>query len=239
MNLGQCHICGEMGKLTFEHIPPRKAMNNKPICIYDGNALLSKNITYLNSQRGNGKFSLCEKCNNITGSWYAESYIEAANNITSWLESNTLPNDQEVYLEFSDFNALAFTKQVIAMFCSLIPYECVHSLGMDALLLDKEDNAIDSSRFDIRMFITPMKNAFFTTGKQSYLFADGSKADLVIMSVKPFAFILNLNPEIEMNLGYSLKAFLNESYEILDKVKIPLRLLANENGGIPRWIKPI
>src|SRR3954464_9989506 len=25
--LGQCHICGEVGPLTFEHVPPRGAFN--------------------------------------------------------------------------------------------------------------------------------------------------------------------------------------------------------------------
>lgn len=25
---GYCHICGKYGKLTFEHIPPEKALNN-------------------------------------------------------------------------------------------------------------------------------------------------------------------------------------------------------------------
>jgi hypothetical protein len=27
---GRCHICGNVGELSFEHVPPEKAFNNKP-----------------------------------------------------------------------------------------------------------------------------------------------------------------------------------------------------------------
>lgn len=28
-HIGNCHICDKYGKLTFEHIPPKCALNNK------------------------------------------------------------------------------------------------------------------------------------------------------------------------------------------------------------------
>jgi hypothetical protein len=31
--IGVCHLCGELKALTFEHIPPKAAYNDKPILI--------------------------------------------------------------------------------------------------------------------------------------------------------------------------------------------------------------
>ena len=39
---GICHICGEYGKLSFEHIPPKNAFNAKRAKVYDGNEILKK-----------------------------------------------------------------------------------------------------------------------------------------------------------------------------------------------------
>ena len=33
---GYCHICGKYGKLSFEHIPPQKALNNNKALVYTG-----------------------------------------------------------------------------------------------------------------------------------------------------------------------------------------------------------
>ena len=72
---GQCHICGKYGKLSFEHIPPQAALNNGQVKAYSGEEILKtfhgEKATYQNMQRGMGRFSLCEKCNNTTGQWYA------------------------------------------------------------------------------------------------------------------------------------------------------------------------
>ena len=29
--IGTCHICGANGKLSFEHVPPKRAFNNKQV----------------------------------------------------------------------------------------------------------------------------------------------------------------------------------------------------------------
>ena len=33
---GICHICGKIGRLTFEHIPPKTAFNSKKAIVYNG-----------------------------------------------------------------------------------------------------------------------------------------------------------------------------------------------------------
>ena len=33
---GKCHLCGKQSKLTFEHIPPQKANNNREVHVIQG-----------------------------------------------------------------------------------------------------------------------------------------------------------------------------------------------------------
>ena len=77
-NQGYCAVCGNFGKLSFEHVPPQAAFNNKPIFIQtyehlsDSNPFLhGKKMT---SNKGFGGYTLCELCNKTTGSWYAKDF---------------------------------------------------------------------------------------------------------------------------------------------------------------------
>src|SRR5690348_901160 len=81
--IGQCCICGEKEvKLSFEHVPPRKAYNDHRIFEtniqemvrgkWDGQAIPAQGKWV---QGGAGRYTLCEWCNNVTGSWYGTPYI--------------------------------------------------------------------------------------------------------------------------------------------------------------------
>ena len=53
---GYCHICGKYGKLSFEHIPPQKALNNNKALVYTGENAIKRykgeNAKYKNQQQG-------------------------------------------------------------------------------------------------------------------------------------------------------------------------------------------
>jgi len=77
---GNCYICGDNGPLTFEHVPPRAAFNDRPIirgkfedAINLGPEPLIKGKK---EQRGLGDYTLCGRCNTTTGDWYASDFIE-------------------------------------------------------------------------------------------------------------------------------------------------------------------
>ncbi len=79
---GTCCICGKYGELSFEHVPPEKAFNDRP--------LVRKHVEWMREggpevgrggkteQKGAGGHTLCKKCNNDTGSWYGNAYVEWA-----------------------------------------------------------------------------------------------------------------------------------------------------------------
>jgi hypothetical protein len=78
--LGNCHLCGTYGNLTFEHVPPRAAFNDKPVIAlsFDDAFELRPEDAPKGpvQQRGMGKHTLCADCNNKTGHWYGGSFVD-------------------------------------------------------------------------------------------------------------------------------------------------------------------
>src|SRR5687767_12864916 len=88
---GTCQICGMHGKLSFEHVPPEAAFNDKKYhysreakeIIDDSNSTTIEDyfVTRNNGRKkqgGIGFFTLCTKCNNNTGSWYGKDFVSWA-----------------------------------------------------------------------------------------------------------------------------------------------------------------
>lgn len=117
---GVCHICGKYTKLSFEHVPPRKAFNDKPVLRADIYKLMSQKMSDPmpikdQQQKGFGDYTLCDKCNNDTGGWYGSAYI-------SWVYQGMRLLDYtlgrpSLYYPFN-FYPLRAIKQIICMFLS-------------------------------------------------------------------------------------------------------------------------
>ncbi|MGM9958249.1 MAG: hypothetical protein ACI32B_03260 [Erysipelotrichaceae bacterium] len=199
---GKCMICGKEGELTFEHIPPKKAYNNTPTKTYgfdEFNTLICdenrlpwdySGLTYNNSQRGSGKFSLCEKCNNITGRYYGAEYSRIANDtISNFLMNESKVKEAKVLSVTYSMYPLRFIKQIISMFCSVTQglVECFPEIK--ELLLNKE-YVIANPKFKVFMFF--MKN------QRDIIFgpicignSEGNTIMLSSMDIYPFGFIFD------------------------------------------------
>jgi hypothetical protein len=67
---GVCHLCGQAGKLSFEHVPPEAAFNDQRVLESDIHRLLGskdlindlENPRGRYKQRGAGNYTLCESC---------------------------------------------------------------------------------------------------------------------------------------------------------------------------------
>jgi hypothetical protein len=75
---GICHICGEQTDLTFEHVPPECAFNDKPFIyttLMEGMDIGPNDPLKGTLQRkGMGAYTLCGRCNNQTGKWYGDAF---------------------------------------------------------------------------------------------------------------------------------------------------------------------
>lgn len=80
--IGICCLCGLKKKLSFEHVPPKSALNNKLVYIQNIEQISDTNSkiyqTKSRSPRGFGGYTLCESCNSNTGKWYANDYADFA-----------------------------------------------------------------------------------------------------------------------------------------------------------------
>ena len=238
---GQCHICGKYGKLSFEHIPPEAALNKGQVKAYSGEEILKafhgEKARYQNMQRGMGRFSLCESCNNTTGQWYAATYCQVAKEVASSRNrAEQLQHGDGIEYKFKDLPALAFVKQIIAMFCSLLPWEEVHRLGFDQLLLNKESNSVDTSLFDLRVYLTSSDTAQLLTAPSVVLYVSNNSVEsssVTDLCAYPFGFILNLSPEVPVEYGTSLMEWFNCEYDKVYRVTLPLVYLERTNTKFP------
>src|ERR1700730_13706241 len=119
--VGNCHICGTYGTLSFEHVPPRAAFNSqRTLMIGFDKFLASENLDNIRGgraqQRGVGAYTLCPKCNNDTGAWYGSAYAEwAYQAMQIVIGTRGKPTLEYPYNLFP----LRVLKQVICMFFSV------------------------------------------------------------------------------------------------------------------------
>ena len=227
--------------MTFEHIPPQKAFNWQRAKVYNGYEALKKSndepAKFQNLQQGMGKYSLCKECNNLTGSWYAQTYCDFAMDVIRYLnKSDPLEHGDIVTLTFNECPVLLFVKQVIAMFCSIIPYKESQKLGFDKLLLNKESNIVNKELFDLRMYLTSFENGQLMCGPTAVLFQNNTSIDTVLvsdLSVYPFGFILNHNPEVQLNYGTSIMKMFDSGYNDKRRFEISLMYLERYSSKLP------
>lgn len=238
---GYCHICGEYGELSFEHIPPENALNKNRAIVYTGDNVIKRykreNSRYINQQQGMGKYTLCKKCNNVTGSWYATTYSDVAKDIAQCLYvRKQLKHGDLIEFSFKNLPVLAFVKQVITMFCSVLPLAEVKRLGFDTFLLEKESNHIDKTLFDLRMYLTPLNVGQLIVGTTSVVHMTETGFETTIacdLGVYPFGFILNLTPETSVEYGTSIMNFLDTQYNNRYSTTLNLMYLERTDTVLP------
>lgn len=162
MEEGRCHICGEVKKLTFEHIPPKSSGNNSSAKIITGEQIIPNDrepwdttgLYYKLQQKGLGKSVLCENCNNITGSWYADAYKFFYFQIPFIKVNPPTPERSLIEVEFSEIYPLRVMKQIVCMFMGI----CGPHLGDEypeirEFVLSRESKQLDFLKYRFSFFI--------------------------------------------------------------------------------------
>jgi hypothetical protein len=121
---GQCRLCGINGRLSFEHVPPQAAFNDKRVVKarmgeWFSDAKWSGKGEY--QQGGAGDYTLCVTCNNDTGTWYGAEYVEWVRRAFEMLDrvpGGRLAPAGLVPVTFSGVRPLRFLKQAVTMIFS-------------------------------------------------------------------------------------------------------------------------
>lgn len=119
---GNCAICGEHKKLAFGHVPPQSAFNKCPAVGIAMWELINKNPDHYFeerkriSQRGIGDYTLCDQCDNDTGSWYGEAFAKWAHQGMEILDR--VQGEATFFYPFRIY-PLRVIKQIVVMFFSI------------------------------------------------------------------------------------------------------------------------
>lgn len=206
--VGKCHLCGKEAKLTFEHIPPQKANNDKAVHAIVGDTLIQhisgvrkpwevNGLKYKNMQRGMGGYTLCEKCNNLTGEWYARDYINFVNVVRYVLDNKLDTTKVEAFeVQIKNMYPLRIIKQILCMFVSTMHPEFLDAnQELREYILDKDSQNLDKTKYRISMYA--LKEHRNQWSGLNVMFSENSLRTVAYMDLYPLGFILELNPSEE------------------------------------------
>jgi hypothetical protein len=220
---GICHICGSYGPLSFEHIPPRAAFNNRAVVKikFEDSLELGPDATAKGpiQQRGMGDYTLCEKCNNITGTWYGNQFV-------SWcyqgMEMLVRTNGKPSLIYLNYLLPLPIIKQIITMFFS-VNSETFHTLSEELVrfVLNKEAQYINPKyRFFVYYNTT---GALRSSGIAGLLDIKSGKTSLMSeITYPPFGYVMTIDSDPPDKRLFEITHFARYSYN--EFVVLPLRL---------------
>jgi len=197
--LGNCAICGAYGPLTFEHIPPESAFNDRRVMLADMQRLLSnqdwqgfENPKGKYKQRGAGDYTLCGKCNNDTGHWYGPQYVKWAYEGMRHLQ--TIGHAGASLRLPYNIQPLPVLKQIMAMFASACGPSFFSSAPEIRRWVLNPDLPGLSDRFKIYCyFISPKSRSTRQAGITGLVQVGVGSSTFAEIAFPPFGYILCLD----------------------------------------------
>jgi hypothetical protein len=239
--IGRCHICGKEDELTYEHVPPEKAFNSNKALIYFGKDFLGSDDfpwdlsgkKYKQLQRGIGFNTLCGKCNNDTGGWYADAFVDFTYKGYKNSYNKHLLSNNWITITFPNIYPLKVFKEIIAMFFS-VNHEDLSTVHEDprALVLSKERMGVSSDKYGLYLYFLQGSVARYIglTGISS--FPIGHTRILSELAAPPFGYVLEFRPKDKT--GYCDLTFFANLFNFSDKKTITLDVpIYESNTYIP------
>lgn len=223
----KCRICRVNDADSFEHVPPRAALNDKPQTVYgiddwlaraEDGTLPSGRI----EQRGAGGQTLCQSCNNNTGSWYG---TELARTVAAGVkilreapldEYDTLTDYRWASVGFKKSatgpHPLRFIKQVVAMLLAASPIELsANHPELSEFVLDKDKAGLpDRYKFYLSLFAGPYAR---TTGIVANIDIERGREDIFAeVAFPPYAYVMSIDSEPDLIETVDITLFVDIGY---------------------------
>lgn len=213
---GICHICGVDGKLSYEHVPPSAAFNDKPVLYTTLLKILQRGnldgLTGKKLQRGAGANTLCVKCNETTGHWYGAAFADWAYQAMNIIKAT---RGQTTLMHHFNIFPAQVIKQVICMFFSVNSpqFRQAHP-GLVRLVLNRDANHLPPN---IHIY------AFYTMSDRSRSSGVTVRADTVNGAMRfhtiseitfpPFGFLMTIDCLWPDQRLCDISAFANFDYK--------------------------
>jgi hypothetical protein len=223
--IGKCHICGNTTKLSFEHVPPRSAFNDRQVVYYLFEDVFNKPLDNLTngkiSQKGMGGYTLCIKCNNDTGGWYGGAFSDFVFQGMRILQyTSSCPS---LYYNFFIYPQRVL-KQILCMFFSSCHAELQEAHpGLIRYILNKDETYYAS---DVRVFVYyNLSNRFRKTGLMVSANLAGKMDVISEITFPPFGYVMSFNNTVPDKRLTEITFFKNYSYNQWIDVPLKLNLL--------------
>jgi hypothetical protein len=195
--VGECHLCGHQARLSFEHVPPAAAFNDRAVVRLSGERVLREHRRGKprgpTEQRGVGSHTLCRRCNSRTGSWYGLALSSWCRQGAAVLEEThgtpTLAYPYYIY-------PLRVLKEIAAMFFSVNDVAFRNCHMAEVRRAGPELAQVVLSR-DRRCTLPPFRFfVYFTTSAPmrsigwALKVSDGSTTNLSEITFPPFGYVM-------------------------------------------------
>jgi hypothetical protein len=230
--IGVCHLCGMNGKLSFEHVPPEAAFNDQRVMESDIQRLIGGDLikemeqpTGKTNQRGAGKYTLCERCNNNTGVWYARSYVRFVKQL--YYLSSGVPAGTTVVVE-CPIRPLNIFKQILVMFCSASPPSFAQAHPrLVRYLLNPESREADDQRVFMSLYDIVNSKAARQSGLTGRIdMEEGSSHVYSEISFPPFNLVMSVSGGCPDPRLFEVTWFKEFEYQEQTTVRLVLNNLA-------------
>ena len=194
---GTCHICGAKGPLSFEHIPPRKAFNERPVVTLQFEEAIRLGPDEIPrgkiQQRGMGGYTLCAKCNNKTGHWYGNQFVDWCYKGMSVLARACGAPKLSYVIHI---HPLPILKEIVTMFFS-VNHDRFHMANPDLVrfVLNRDSKGLpDKYRFFIYFNTSPR---FRAIGTAALMNIESRKGPILIseISYPPYGYVMTINSD--------------------------------------------
>lgn len=233
---GKCHICGKIGPLTYEHVPPRKAFNSNKALVYYGRKILeqdnkgfpweiSSRLKGKQLQRGIGAYTLCERCNNNTGAYYGDAFVDFINKGYRETHNKKYINNSWVTITLDEIFPLRIIKQIMSMFFSINNPDLSDAhKELREFVLSKEKRGISEKEFGFYLYILRGKIlkrlGIIVIGN---VYSDPFESRVVSeLSTPPFGLVLEFQPKDKK--GFCDITFFANEFDYDQEAKIKLTI---------------
>ncbi len=229
---GTCRICGLLGELTYEHVPPRCAFNQAPARMYSIEqwVILESGGPdhYRDQQRGSGYVTLCEGCNNRRGgAWNVPDFCLWAR--TGDAAIRRFPAGETVtevsFRPTKELRPLPFAKQIVMLALNEPAFGAAYP-ELREFVMEKERVGLPD---DHRIYLS-LCDIDFARWVERYDFlgitVTGEVETVVAteLSYYPFTYVLSIGPPLRMGALTDITEFAHRARRdiVTEKLTIPV-----------------
>jgi hypothetical protein len=223
---GTCCICGSYGPLSFEHIPPKKAFNNRRVWIVKFEDYVgvgpAEEIKKQDCQKGFGMLSLCARCNNNTGSWYGTQFVDwCYQGMDTLIRSEGHPT----LIYMNSLYPLPIIKQIVSMFLSINgPRFGPNHPELVEFVLNKEKCYLDP-KYRFFVYHNTVGKPRYSGTSAIYNITNKKTTILSEITFPPFGYLMTINSDPPDNRLFEITHFSKFEYKESSLMELELPLL--------------